>query len=243
IHNMPVEPTEETLSFYVVFTCAFLKPDSVDTYLSGICHQLEPYFPTIRQMRKSPIVHRTLQGCMRLHGSPVSRKRALTLDDLAIVIAHTDHNSYNDCLFLAMILTGFFALLRLGEMTFPDDKSLHNWRKITRRSSVSVSDISYQFLLPAHKADRFFEGNIVIVTKRQFAHNPLCHFDHYLRLRDARFPLASPLWITSEGRVPTRSFFTRKLATFFDKGIAGQSMRAGGATSLAEHGVAPALIQ
>lgn len=143
IHNMPVEPTEDTLSFYVVFQCSFLKPDSVDTYLSGICHQLEPYFPTIRQMRKSSLVHRTLQGCMRLHGSPISRKRALTLDNLSIVIAHTDHNSYDDCLFLSMILTGFFALLRLGEMTFPDDKSLHNWKKITRHSTVSVSNSCY----------------------------------------------------------------------------------------------------
>ena len=243
IHNMPVEPTEDTLSFYVVFQCSVNKPDSVDSYLSGICHQLEPYFPNIRQMRKSSLVHRTLQGCMRLRGSPVKRKRALTLDDLSIVIAHTDHDNYDDCLFLAMILTGFFALLRLGEMTFPDDKSLHNWRKITRRSSVSVSDSAYQFLLPAHKADRFFEGNIIIVTKRQFAHNPLCHFDHYLRRRDALFPVASPLWITSASRVPTRSFFTKRLANFFDKGVAGQSMRAGGATSLAEHGVAPTIIQ
>ncbi len=33
------------------------------------------------------------------------------------------------------------------------------------------------------------------------------------------------------------------LRTFFDKGVAGQSMRAGGATSLAEHGAAPILIQ
>ena len=101
---------------------------------------------------------------MRLRGSPVKRKRALTLDDLSIVIAHTNHDDYDDCLFLAMILTGFFALLRLGEMTFPHDKSLHNWRKITRRSSASVTDSAYQFLLPAHKADRFFEGNIIIVT-------------------------------------------------------------------------------
>lgn len=240
IHGMPVEPMEDTLSFYVVFTCSFLKPNS---YLSGICHQLEPYFPTIRQMQKSSIVHQTLQGCMRLHGSPTSRKRALTLDDLAIVIAHTNHNCYDDCLFLSMILTGFFVLLCLGKMTFPDDKSLHNWRKVTRQSSVTVSNTCYQFLLPAHKADQFFEGNIVIVTKWQFAHNPLCHFDHCLCLCDACFPLASPLWITSVGHVPTRSFFTKKLATFFNKGIAGQSMCAGGATSLAEHGVAPALIQ
>ena len=30
---------------------------------------------------------------------------------------------------------------------------------------------------------------------------------------------------------------------FFDSDIAGQSMRAGGATALAEHGVSPAIIQ
>jgi hypothetical protein len=53
IHDFPVEPTPNTLSFFTVFMCHHIKPDSVDSYLSGICQQLEPYFPSVRNTRKS----------------------------------------------------------------------------------------------------------------------------------------------------------------------------------------------
>lgn len=85
MHNLPVEPTADTLSLYTVYMCHHIKPGSVDTYLSGICQQLEPYFPSVRDVRKSRLVHRTLQGCKRLRGTPTTRKRALTIDDLSTV--------------------------------------------------------------------------------------------------------------------------------------------------------------
>jgi hypothetical protein len=66
MHNMPVKPTSDTLSLYTVYMCHHIKPDSVDTYLSGIFHQLEPYFPNVREVQKSRLVHRTLEGCKRL---------------------------------------------------------------------------------------------------------------------------------------------------------------------------------
>lgn len=244
IHNFPVEPTEETLSFFVVYMSHHIKPDSVGTYLSGICHQLEPYFPDVRTARRSSIVSRTLKGCKRLKGTPVARKRALSLNDLAIIINDLPAApSHNALLFTAMITTGFFALLRLGEMTFPDDPEIWEWRKITRRSSVIVTNVQYEFFLPSHKADHYFEGNQVIVRRQQFQHNPLALFLRYLQSRDSLFPLASPLWLTSRGDVPTRSFFMSRLHIFFDRGVGGQSMQAGGTTSLAEHGIPPSIIQ
>src|SRR5271168_3111704 len=62
IHCFPVEPTPDILSFFIVFMCHHIKPDSVDTYLSGICHQLEPYFPSVRNIRNSMLCKRTLAG-------------------------------------------------------------------------------------------------------------------------------------------------------------------------------------
>ena len=41
LHHLPVDPTPDTLSFYVVFLSTYIKPDSVNAYLSGICRQLE----------------------------------------------------------------------------------------------------------------------------------------------------------------------------------------------------------
>jgi hypothetical protein len=50
-------------------------------------------------------------------------------------------------------------------------------------------------------------------------------------------------WLTSSGHVPTRHWFITRLRTFFPKEIAGQSLRSGGATSLAEAGADLATIQ
>jgi len=65
----------------------------------------------------------------------------------------------------------------------------------------------------------------------------------YLQSRDRLFPIHPQLWLTSSGRVPTRHWFIKRLRSFFPKEIAGQSLRAGGATSLAEAGADLATIQ
>jgi hypothetical protein len=168
----------------------------------------------------------------------------LTLGDLESVVTTLGHsNDYDDCLFLAQLLTGFFALFRLGEMMYPDDPKLHDPRKVTKRNSVKIADASFQLFLPGHKADRFFEGNTIIIQKNSREFDPHKFFTAYLRVRDHKFPLSSPLWLTSKGVVPTRSFFIKRLRRFFSSDTAGQSLRAGGATSLAENGVPPSIIQ
>ena len=134
--------------------------------------------------------------------------------------------------------------MRLGELTFPNNPSLHNWRKISKWSSVTITDDQYGFHLPSHKADLFFEGNQIIIKKKQYCDlNPVFFFRNYLASRDSKFPLSSPLWLTASSTVPTCQFFISHLCCFFDQDIAGQSMHAGGATSLAEHGIPPSLIQ
>lgn len=245
LHDFPVEPTPDTLSFFIVYMCHHINPKSVSSYLSGVCQQLEPFFPDVRKARQTPLVERTLKGCRRMKGSATKRKRALTVSDLELVLNSLKNSTqHDDLLFVAMLLTGFFALMRLGELTFPNDKELRDWRKITKRSTVITSDSQYEFHLPYHKADRFFEGNRVIIRQEQFSHiDPLSHFEKYLRSRDSLFPVSSPLWLTSRGTVPTRDFFMRRIRLYFTKDVAGQSMRAGGATSLAENGVPPSLIQ
>jgi hypothetical protein len=244
LHNIPVEPTADTLSLYTVYMCHHIKPDSVDTYLSGICQQLEPYFPHVRAARKGRLVHRTLEGCKRLHGTPTIRKRALTIDDINNVCSSYNNNSsHDDLLFCTQLCVGFFALMRLGELTFPDNIALRDPCKVTKRDTVRLHPTFFQFFLPGHKADRFFEGNTVIIRENPLPCNPMKLFRLYIASRDHRFPLSSPLWLTATGKVPTRTFFIRRLRLWFDKDVAGQSMRAGGATSLAENGVAPHIIQ
>ena len=128
-------------------------------------------------------------------------------------------------------------------MTYPDNPELCDPRKVTKCNSVWLSDTSFQFFLPTHKANRFFEGNRIIIQKNHCIFDPHKFFTAYLRICDDKFPLSSPLWLTSKGVVPTRSFFIKCLCRFFNSDSAGQSLQAGGTTSLAENGVPPSIIQ
>jgi hypothetical protein len=46
-HDFPPDPTPDTLSFYTVYISHFLKPNTVKSYLSGICSQLESTYPDV----------------------------------------------------------------------------------------------------------------------------------------------------------------------------------------------------
>ena len=74
LHNFPIDPTPDTLSFYATYMSHHIKPSSVSTYLSGIANQLEVYYPEVHQACKSPLVVWTLQGCKCLKGSPTTHK-------------------------------------------------------------------------------------------------------------------------------------------------------------------------
>ena len=215
-----------------------INPRSVKSYLSGIVQLLdsEPDYPAIRDIQSSNLVTKVMRGCLKMNTKAVTRKDALSLCDLqSISNRFLSSSSHDNLLFAALLSTGFHGLLRLGELTFPDNPSIRDWRKVIRRQSLILRQHEYEFLLPAHKADRFFEGNRVLV--RAFSptlFDPVPIFFHYLSSRDRLFPLASPLWLTSKGEVPTRSFFLSCFYIFFPKSFGGASMRAGGATHLAQ---------
>jgi len=150
IHDLPTEPTDDTLSLFTVFMSDHIQPRSVKSYLSGIVQQLEPYFPDVRRNRNSPLVKRTLRGCLRMKSTAIKRKHALTIDNLQTIINHYgDSQNHDDLLFVAMLFTGFFSLMRLGELTFPDDESIRDWRKVSKHCSVVVTPHQYEFELPA----------------------------------------------------------------------------------------------
>jgi hypothetical protein len=244
IHNFDLNPTSETLSLYVVWMCHHIDPRSVDKYLSGICSELEAFYPDVRKNRKSMLVSRTLKGCRRMFSRPIHRKQPLSRTHLQLILDRLPPSpSYDDLLFVTMLFTGFYGLLRLGELTMPDNPVLRNPAKWTLRSSVEWLLEGFAFWLRSHKADSSFEGSRVIIPHRpSLSAIPLFH--RYLQYRDEKFPLHPFLWIRANGSVPARSWFIRRLRRFIpDRNYAGQSLRAGGATALAEDGVPYHLIQ
>jgi len=175
---------------------------------------------------------------------PTSHKRALSQADVdAVLYRYSEAQSHDNLLFLSLFLTAFFALMQLGDLIFPDDYSIMDWRKVIRHSSVILHAGHYGFTLPAHKADHQFEGNRILVCGEQFSYAMLHHFTHYLQSRDKLFPLPSPLWLLFNGAMPTRSFFISRLNLMFGRDIAGQSMCAGSTTMLAKLGFPPHIIQ
>ena len=73
--------------------------------------------------------------------------------------------------------------------------------------------------------------------------NAYSNFKTYLSSHNHLFRACPELWLRADGTIPTRAWFINRLRRFFPASIAGQSMRAGGATALAEAGVLPNLIQ
>ena len=134
----------------------------------------------------------------------------------------------------------FFGLMRLGELTFPTDKALFDWQKVTRWSLVSVTLEHYEFILPTHKGDYFFEGNRVLIWGEWFGFPSRHMFLCYLSSRDRLFASAFPLWLMASRAMPSCSFFLGRLwALIPDSSVGGKSLHAGDATVLAESGAAP----
>lgn len=147
IHEFPTDPTADTLSFYIVYMARHINPRSLPGYLSGIISRLEHIFPAVRTNANTPLVRRTLQGCKRLNPQAIKRKRPLDYGDLSRLINSLRADAdFDDILFVAVVLTGFYALMRLGELVVPDQLAKRNFNKIIRRGSLKITETEYQFL-------------------------------------------------------------------------------------------------
>ncbi|OJA13912.1 hypothetical protein AZE42_11795, partial [Rhizopogon vesiculosus] len=215
LHSRPVDPTPDTLSFFVVWLSHHIEPRSVDSYLSGIVSRLEVYYPDARAARCSRLVARTLKGCKRRFSQPVKRKLPLSRMDIARVLA-ANTGSYDDCLFSAMLVTGFETLQCLGELTWPDSKPLQTYRHVPMRHTVILTPSCATYLLPHQKNHALATGNLVALRQHDSTNqDPLHLFLQYLAFRDAKFPHRPELWVTDDGCIPTRRWFLVRLRAFF----------------------------
>ena len=165
-----------------------IKPTSMKSYLSGICAELEPFYPDIHSIHSSKLINRTLARCTKLYGSPAKRKWALTKSDLLMIIQSTPHcTTHDNLLFNAIILIGWHSLLRLGELIDHDTLSLQDYCKSIGHLSVKFHTTPcphVSLFLPMHKADCFFEGSMVIFEKCSSILDPVHFFKIYLNSHD-----------------------------------------------------------
>ena len=204
--------TSEILSLFVTYQSTFINPKSVDSYLSGILNQMEAFFPHVRQNRNSTLISRTLKGAKRCYGTPLHCKTPLSLEDLKIVYDDLEPSSdHDDLLCLSQLLVSFHVLLCLAVLCFPDSIQLCDYSKISLCSSICWLHDAFSFWLPSHKADSTFKGSHLIVQKVHNSPNPYLAFLHS---HDQLFAFNPELWLHSNGKVPTRSWFTKCLARY-----------------------------
>jgi len=164
LHSLPLDPTPDTLSFYVVFMSHHIKPISIMQYLSSIVNSLELNFPNVRNNCQSILITCMLASMRKLCGfTGMQHKHTLTKDDLITLISSVDPTDLNDLIFSSIVFSSFHALLRLGKMTQPYLHSKHTFRKTTLFHSVKLTHDLFSFILLMHKADCFFESSTILI--------------------------------------------------------------------------------
>lgn len=245
--SIPPVPSQQHLMWYISSSCRTISnrtgrpisPRTIEAYLSGIASAFSSSVPGIAKVTNSKAVRDVLKGCKRQFSTPVLRKEPLCLQDLAKVHAASSQ-VFNDVLFLALLLSGFHALHRLGELTVPDNSKALDERKVIKRTSLFFSSCGgfLRYTLPYNKCNPFFLGSTVILSKCQVPGTcPVAALLRYIRLRDSFFLSSSALFLTSKGSHPTRSWFLSRFRRHFSNEKSGHSMRSGGASALARAGL------
>ena len=239
LHNLPLDPTPQTLSRYIAFTS--LSIASGPKYLTGARHFLRELFPAFDANRASPLVQATIRGSRKVRADPVCRKQPIRLHHLSsfVTLVHQSHD-YDDLLFATIMSCCFYGCHRSGELILKGKKNI-DWRKIIKRSSLHFSPGYVGYRLPYHKTDPFFRGTDILFSAQQIA-DPVSFLHEYTLLRDSIHGARKPLFLRKDGSHPTRAWFDSKLFSFVDKSFGGHSARAGGATFYASLGLSESII-
>jgi len=141
-HSLPLDPTPSTLSRYIAYTSKFIA--SGPKYLTGVRHFLIDLYPHFDASRSHPLVQSTIRGSKKVRADGVRRKLPLRLSHLeAFLEVAASSKSYDDLLFITILSCCFYACHRSGELIQKNSKSLFDWRKIIKRSSLTF---------PGHRA-------------------------------------------------------------------------------------------
>ncbi|KAF8547081.1 hypothetical protein OG21DRAFT_1490536 [Imleria badia] len=174
-----VSPLTSALNSYLAFcTLHHFDPlptvDTLSFYVTFMCQHIEPR--SVRTYLTGIVAE--LEPFYPQVREPSPRARSVPLPI-----------SFNNLLFCTLLQTGFFRLNRLGELVWPDNPALCSFSKVSWRSSVEITLMSYSFLVCWDKVDSRFEGSKVIVHHSMLEPNPLKTFSRYLTARDTHFPL------------------------------------------------------
>ena len=235
-------------------------PNTIEQYLGGIGR----YFRKAgvsdwEHMRTSSELKEVLDGIRKSYGEShctesKNENSIMTINTMATLCHKADTLEIDPIdreLFKAILSIGFWGLHRLDELVDADEETVRRQRSHRRilLSSVVITKTSegmeLEYWLPGHKADRFGVGNKI--SLEQYTDDSVCPvrrtMEYLLRRSEKRLETPAFL-VTSEGLVPTRSWFMSRVREYSGCQTWGsKSLRAGGATWLAENGYTESAIK
>ena len=138
-HHLPLHPTPLNLVRYITYTSRFIA--SAPKYLTGARHFLRQLYPDFDQNRASAIVQATIAGSKKVCADPIRCKQPLRTTHLQMFLdIARQSTSYDDLLFITIVSCAFYACHRIGELILKNDRSLFDWRKIIKRSTLDFFD-------------------------------------------------------------------------------------------------------
>jgi len=109
---LPLDPTADTLSLYMVFMSHHIKHLSVMQYLFGIINSLEPHFPNVQNSCCRIIITQTLAGMKKLCGfTGTHQKHMLKEEDLLTLLDRFNSQDLDNLCFISIIFYSFHTLL------------------------------------------------------------------------------------------------------------------------------------
>lgn len=242
-HFDPI-PTPHTLSLFVAWRSSVAK--TIYSTLSGLAFHLRPLMvsPSWEAVRSSPLVKLAITGMLKSNAHvpkkapPLPHTKLVTLIDKAL-----QSSDYDTVLFAAQITVAFFCCARGAEVTMPDKEEFRDARKFSLRSETFVSDTSFRTRLPYHKADPLFMGSHLIFVREQAGTAACRLLRRYLEMRDRLHGSGGFLWLRTDGTVPRRSWYAKRIKADFGKEYVPHSPRPGGATFYILNGWPPRTVQ
>jgi hypothetical protein len=200
-------------------------------------------------------LRRALRGADRLYGRPRRLRHPITADILRAILSFTFAGEWEEALFRAAILLGFFGFLRAGEFTLktavfdPERNPV-----IGDISFIGEANVTHglTFRIKVSKTDPFRMGSMVHIGVTS---NPICPvlaMVNYIRIRRGNSQQLSPTQplFTHRDGSPLRyqqlvEYLNSRLlaAGIPTNGFSGHSLRIGAATTAAAAGVPDWMIK
>ena len=242
--------TETTLRFFAAYLADSVSFKTIKLYMAGIRFaHTENSLPD--PFQEAPLLHLLLRGIKRTVGLTSRQRLPVTMTLLRQIkeeLARAPDILPSDKLMLWSAFTlAFYGFLRSSEFTAP---SATQFNQLVHLSNTDVSFTPEGCLtlhLKSSKTDPYRQGCSLLIAP---SHHSVCAvraLRKYLALHPTRG--ASPLYVFESGHYLTRAKVTTILRTLLQRlGIstelyASHSFRIGAATSAAEVGLPPWLIQ